>query len=170
MAIHHIYIYTYISTYKHTQAITTHPKATRQPNHTLSRPAPRSGGRASLRRESLAQTSPPPPRRGLETRNRNHYGISLRRDPSHLGEWFARSKMMSRSPGRLFEKEVWASLCQTRLGEPELAWARLTVLALIRLQHMCFSKPTNHAKNSTHQNSDLSIQTTNKLKNSSQPI
>ena len=90
MAIHHIY--TYILTYKHTQAITTHPRATQRPNHTLSRPTPRSGGRASLRRDSLAQTSPPPPRRGLKTGTRNHCEISLRRDPSRLGEWFARSK------------------------------------------------------------------------------
>jgi len=88
----YIYIYTYVSTYKHTQAITTHPKVTKQLNHTLSRPAPRSGGRASLRRDSLAETSPPPPKRGLETRNKNHCGVSLRRDPSRLGEWFARSK------------------------------------------------------------------------------
>jgi len=87
-----IYICTYVSTYKHTQAITTHPKVTKQLNHTLSCPTPCSGGRASLRQDSLAQTSPPPPRRGLETRNRNHYGVSLRRDPSRLGEWFARSK------------------------------------------------------------------------------
>ena len=87
-----IYICTYVSTYKHTQAITTHPKVTKQLNHTLSCPTPCSGGRASLRQDSLAQTSPPPPRRGLETRNRNHYGVSLRRDPSRLGEWFARAK------------------------------------------------------------------------------
>ena len=34
----------------------------------------------------------PSPRRGLEKGNRNQRGISLRRDPSRLGELFTRSK------------------------------------------------------------------------------
>ena len=119
MAIHHIYIYTYVSTYKHTQAITTHPKVTKQLNHTLSRPAPRSGGKASLRRDSLTQTSPPPPRRGLETRNKNHCGVSHKARSLSPRRVVRSLKMMSRPPGRFFAKKGWASLRQTRLGEPD---------------------------------------------------
>jgi len=93
MAIHHKYIYIHMSQHnKHTQAITTHPRATKQPHHILSRLALRSDWRASLRRDNLTQASPPPLRWGLETESRNHHGISLRRDPSRLGEWFVRLK------------------------------------------------------------------------------
>jgi len=46
----------------------------------------RSGETGSLRR------APPSPRRGLEKPGHEHRGISLKRDPSRLGELPARSK------------------------------------------------------------------------------
>jgi len=55
----------------------------------------RSGEPGELRRASL---------RSGETwnkENRNHCGISLKRDPSRLGEWFARSKV---------ERVAWATI------------------------------------------------------------
>jgi len=60
-----------------------------------------------LRLRGLAQArqarsgEPLSPRRGLERASRNQRGISLRRDPSCLGEMFARSK---------FERVAWATL------------------------------------------------------------
>ena len=65
----------------------------------------RSGETGSLRRDRLAQArqarsgetgslrrAPPSPRRGLEKPGHEHRGISLKRDPSRLGELPARSK------------------------------------------------------------------------------
>ena len=60
----------------------------------------------SLRLRGLAQArrfrsgESPSPRRGLEKGIKTQRGISLRRDPSHLGEMFARSK---------FEWVAWAT-------------------------------------------------------------
>ncbi|QCD86015.1 hypothetical protein DEO72_LG3g536 [Vigna unguiculata] len=79
----------------------------------------RSGETVSLRRDSLAQASPPPPRQGLKTGAGKQRGISLRRDPSRLGELFARSKIGAGRLGDLSRKLVWVSLRQTRLGESD---------------------------------------------------
>jgi len=46
----------------------------------------------------------PSPRRGLEKGNRNQRGISLRRDPSRLGELFTRSKWWAGRLGDLSRK------------------------------------------------------------------
>ncbi|QCE02582.1 hypothetical protein DEO72_LG8g597 [Vigna unguiculata] len=60
----------------------------------------------SLRPKDLAQArharsgESPSPRRGLEGASRNQCGISLRRDPSRLGEMFTRSKI---------ERVAWAT-------------------------------------------------------------
>jgi len=92
----YIYIYIYIHVYhhnNHTQIITKHLRTTKYLNRALSRSAPCSGWRVSLKRV-------PRPRRGLEIGTRNQRGISLRRDLFHLGEMFARSKILSGSPGR----------------------------------------------------------------------
>jgi len=61
----------------------------------------------SLRLRGLAQARQSRSGEGLKQGNRNHCGISLRRDPSRLGEWFARSKCQA------------SRLRQTRLGEPD---------------------------------------------------
>ena len=65
----------------------------------LPRPAPRSGRRISLRRDMLAQESPLCLGEGSK-KSRNQRRISLRRDPSRLGEMFARSKV---------ERVAWAT-------------------------------------------------------------
>ena len=50
---------------------------------------------------------PPSPKRGLERASRNQRGISLRRDPSCLGEMFARSKI---------ERVAWATFRANGFG------------------------------------------------------
>jgi len=90
----------------HTQTKTNHPRINKHPNTALSRPAPRSGWRVSLRRDSLAQASPPLPRRRLKTGTGKQRGILLRRDPSRLGEKAGRlgdtwRKRLGRASARL---------------------------------------------------------------------
>ena len=97
----------YIKHIKHTQTITNHPRTTKQPNHALSRPIPRSGWRVSLKRDSLAQarqsrsSEPPSPRWRLEKETRTNAG-------SHLGE--------SDSPGRDYQFSPWSHLQQMYLS------------------------------------------------------
>jgi len=50
--------------------------------------------------EGSRSSEPPSPRRGLEKGRRSSHRISLRRDPSRLGETFARSKI---------ERVAWAT-------------------------------------------------------------
>jgi len=107
LASHCAYIRTYERVSHHNNHIQTnsnHPRAIKQPNSTLSRPAPRSGGT-------------PSPRRGLEEGTRSQRGISLRRVPSRLGEMFARSKVEQVAWATFRAKRVWASPCLSRLGE-----------------------------------------------------
>ena len=73
----------------------------------------RSGETCSLRR------APPSPRQGFDGAPREHHGISLRRDPSRLGEVFTRSKVQMGRLGDLSRNGVWASRRQTRLGESD---------------------------------------------------
>ena len=110
----------------HTQTNISHLIINKHPSSVLPRPTPRSGWRVSLRRDVLAQArrarlgEPPSPRRGLKEASREHHGISLRRDPSRLGEVFARLKIWAGRLGDLSRIGVWASLRQTHLGEPDL--------------------------------------------------
>ncbi|QCD86794.1 diphosphonucleoside phosphohydrolase [Vigna unguiculata] len=85
--------------------------------------------------EGSRSGEPPSPRRGLERASREQRGISLRQDPSRLGEMFARSKI---------ERVAWAaSRVKGALGEslsisPRrdwLAWARLAEMASTRPRH-----------------------------------
>jgi len=70
------------------------------------------------------------------------------------------------------EQVTWATYREKEVGEPSsdslrrarLAWARLIVLALVHLQQMHYSKPTNHAKNSTHPKQWFIHPTTTNLK------
>ncbi|QCD86454.1 hypothetical protein DEO72_LG3g977 [Vigna unguiculata] len=68
--------------YKAKKTISSH---TASPNTSL-----RLKGLAQVRRARSGE--PPSPRRGLEKASRGQRGISLRRDPSRLGEMFARSE------------------------------------------------------------------------------
>ncbi|QCD95153.1 hypothetical protein DEO72_LG5g3246 [Vigna unguiculata] len=62
----------------------------------------------------------PPFRLGKDTKQEQEQrGISLRRDPSRLGELSARSKLKSWPPGRPWAKKAWVTLRQTRLGESD---------------------------------------------------
>ncbi|QCE03969.1 hypothetical protein DEO72_LG8g2001 [Vigna unguiculata] len=99
----------YVPTTEHNtqnQASIIHTKPGKQSHIALPRPAPRLGWRVSLRRDMLAQarharsSKSPSLRRGLEKASGKPRGISLRRDPSRLGEILARSKFMSGSPRR----------------------------------------------------------------------
>jgi len=97
----------------------------------------------SLRLKGLAQArhsrsgESPLPRRGLEKNIKKQRGISLRRDPSRLGEMFARSKFWA---GRLGE-----SLFVSHRRD-WLAWARLIGLATVPPAAVMFFKPTKHTK------------------------
>ena len=78
-----------------------HPyKAKKTISHCTASPSTslRLGGLAQARHARSGE--PPSPRRGLERASGKPRGISLRRDPSRLGEILARSKFMSGSPGR----------------------------------------------------------------------
>ena len=111
------------------------------------------------------QASPPSPRRGLKNRNRKQRGISLRRDPSRLGELFARSKIMSWPPGRPLAKKAWVSLCQTRLGKSDSPGRDYQLSPWPHLQQMYHSTQPITQSISRTKNNDYSIQTIRKLKN-----
>jgi len=113
----HAPLYTYYSSYNHTQSKQIIQEQTGIQSQHCSRPVPRSGWGVSLRRGELAQANPFSPRRGLERASRNQRGISLRRDPSRLGEMFARSKIWAGRLGDPSHKLVWANPCLSRLGE-----------------------------------------------------
>ncbi|QCE11821.1 hypothetical protein DEO72_LG10g3058 [Vigna unguiculata] len=67
---------------------------------------------------------------------REHHGISLRRDPSRLGEVFTRSKVRAGRLGDLSRNGVWASLRQTRLGESDSPGRDYQFLPWFLLQQM----------------------------------
>ena len=107
--LYHTHTYQAFNTDTQNQANIIHTRPRKTSHITLSRSAPRLGWRVSLRRDRLAQASPPSPRRGLE-KNQGHEqrGISLKRDPSRLGELPARSKV---------ERAAWATFRAEALGE-----------------------------------------------------
>ena len=127
-------LHTSFSSYNSYSTNINHPRISKHPNRVLSRPTPRSGWRVTLRRDVLAQASPPSPRRGLEEACREHHGISLRRDPSRLGEVFTRSKIWAGRLGDL--SRIW-DLGESLLISPRrdwLAWARFAGFAAVLLQ------------------------------------
>ncbi|QCD97546.1 hypothetical protein DEO72_LG6g2256 [Vigna unguiculata] len=65
------------------------------PNSALPRPIPRSDWGISLSETCSLRRDVPSPRRGFNGALREHHGISLRRDPSRLGEVFPRSKLQA---------------------------------------------------------------------------
>jgi len=147
--------YIHVSHYNiHTQTNIKHPRINKHLNTALSRPAPRSGWRVSLRRDVLAQASPlrpgepPSPRRGLKKASRNQRGISLRRDPSRLSEILALSK---RRVGRLGDLSRKKGLGESLFISPRRdwpAWARFTGLATVFLQQFLAPAQTTYSYNS----------------------
>ncbi|QCE04011.1 hypothetical protein DEO72_LG8g2043 [Vigna unguiculata] len=59
----------------------------------------------------------PSPRRGFDEAPREHHGISLKRDPSRLGEMFVRSSSRAGHLGDLSRKSPRRAPCSSRLGE-----------------------------------------------------
>jgi len=96
----HVPLYAYHSSYNHTQ-----PKQIVQEQtgiqkqyglaqHLAQAEESRSGEMCSLRRDVLAQTSLPLAKaRAQKKKGHEQHGISLKRDPSRLGELPARSKV-----------------------------------------------------------------------------
>jgi len=131
LRIPHTPLYTYHSSYIHTQ-----PKRSSRnkqtSNHITISPS------TSLRLRGLAQASPPF-RLGKDTKQEQEQrGISLRRDPSRLGELSARSKLKSWPPGRPWAKKAWVTLRQTRLGESDSPGWDYQVSPWIHLQQIQF--------------------------------
>ena len=96
---------------------TDHPEINQSSKHSTVSPS------TSLRLRGLAQArqsrsgESPSAQARAQTGTGKQHGISLRRDPSRLGELCARSKT---HPGRLSDhsrRKLWASLCTSRLGE-----------------------------------------------------
>jgi len=85
----------------------------------------RSGETCSLRRAS------PSPRRGFDGALMELHGISLRRDPSRLGEVFPRSKLRAGRLGDLSCNNPRRAPCFISPRRDGLAWARLTGLATV---------------------------------------
>jgi len=105
----------YLNQYKSSKNKQAPKQRTASPNPSL-----RLRGFARARRAGSGEPPPPSPRRGFDEAPREHHGISLRRDPSRLGEVFTRSNVRTGRLGDLPRNGVWASLRQARLGEPNL--------------------------------------------------
>ncbi|QCE01778.1 hypothetical protein DEO72_LG7g3078 [Vigna unguiculata] len=88
--------------HEHPLSQESHPTLHCLAQHLAQAEESRSGETVSLRR------TPPSPRRGFDEAPMEHHGISLRRDPSRLGEMFPRSK---------FEQVAWATFRAIILGE-----------------------------------------------------
>ena len=113
---------------------TNHPEINKHPITALSRPAPHSGETVSLRRVPFTQAR-------LKKAHRNQRGISLRRDPSRLGEILARSKIMSGSPGRPLAIQGLSESLFISPRRDWLAWARLAGLATVFLRQSLVPAP-----------------------------
>jgi len=124
----------------------------------------------SLRLRGLAQAKrarsgePLSPRRGLEKGSRSTYGISLRRDPSRLGEMLARSKRRAGCLGDLSRRSPRRAPCFISPRRDWLAWARFTGLATGSSGTARFSNQPNIQNVLTHQIERLSHTSSNQLK------
>jgi len=98
----HVPLYAYHSSYNHTQ-----PKQIVQEQTGIQK---QYGLAQHLAQARCARSGEPPPRLGESTKKQGHeqHGISLKRDPSRLGELPARSKV---------ERVAWATFRAKNLGE-----------------------------------------------------
>jgi len=120
----------------HIQASANHPRIINNQCHTA---LPSS----SLRLKGLVQTSPIRLGEGSKRGIVAPCGISLRRDPSRLGELLARSKKGRGSPERSF---AWSSLGEPLLISPRrdmLAWARKSVPTMFSRATVQYYHQTN---------------------------
>jgi len=145
LLIPHTSLYTYHSSYIHTQ-----PKQTIQEQQisnitTLSRPAPRPGWGISLRRDNLAQASPPPPKRGLKKEQESNAGSRLGETPLAWASCLLAQNTLW-SPGRPLAQETLGEPLHISPGRVELAWARLSVFATVRTCTTHTHTPTEISK------------------------
>jgi len=84
--------------------------------------------------EGSRSGEPPSPRWGLKKGRRSSHGISLRRDPSRLGETFARSENWASRLGDLSRKKGLGESLSISPRRDWLTWARLSGLATVFLQ------------------------------------
>jgi len=106
-------------------------------------------GLAQARRARSGE--PPSPRRGLEKESRSTCAVSLRRDPSRLGEMLTRSKRRAGRLGDLSRKSPRRAPCLSRLGETDPLGRDLQVSPLVHLEQPCFSNQPNIQSVLTHQ-------------------
>jgi len=110
---------------------TDHSRTNKYSITALPRPAPRSGWGVSLRRDSLSQTSPLPPRRGLN-RNKKATRVSLKRDPSLAWASCVLAQNTPWSPKRPLAQKALGEPLHISPGRVKLAWASLSVSATVR--------------------------------------
>jgi len=114
---HNTTLYTYFSSHNSppNQYHSSKNRQTPKQRTALPNPSLRLKGLAQARRARSSE--PPSPRRGLEKGGRSTCGISLRREPSRLGEMLARSKSRAGRLGDLSHKSPRRAPCSSRLGE-----------------------------------------------------
>ena len=122
---------------------TGHSGIIKRPKHNTPSPNTSPRLRSLAQARCLAQASLPSPRREDKNQRCGHYGISLKRDPSRLGEWPARSKG---------ERVAWARFraenlpVSSRLGEIDSLGRDLQVPPLFITETAIFSGQTTHAR------------------------
>ena len=131
----------------HTQTNINHLRLNEHPNSALPRPIPRSGWR-----------------RGLKRGNREQCGISLRQDPSRLGEMLARSKRRAGRLGDLSRRSLRRAPCFILPRRDWLAWARFTGLVTGSSGTAMFSNQPNIQNVLTHQIERLNHTSSNQRK------
>ena len=137
---------------------TDHPEINKHPITALSRPAPRSGWGVSLRRVPLRLGE------GSKRKQESNAGSRLGETPLAWASCLLAQK---------FEWVAWLTFRANWCGEPlsdslrrvRLAWARLTVLALISPAAHVYSNPNKHIRYSMHQKQWFHHTTSSKLKN-----
>ena len=94
-------------------------------------PSLRLRGLAQARRARSGEPPPLSPGRGFDGALRKHHGISLKRDPSRLGEVFPRSRVQAGRLGDLSCNSPGRAPCFISPRRDWLAWARFTGLATV---------------------------------------
>jgi len=138
----HAPLHTCSSSYNHTQPTWITRETSNIQNTARSHPASRSGWGVSLRRAS------PSPRRERQKLGHGQHGISLKRDPSRLGELPARSKIERAARATFRAKNLGELPVSSRLGEIDSLGRDLQVSSL-------FFTVTATKTNQTNMQSDL---------------
>jgi len=145
-----LYSIIYVSIITQSYPIKTDPSGIiKRLNHSTTSPS------ISLRLRGLAQarrarSGEPPPRLGESTKKTRawQHGISLKRDPSRLGELPARSKIERAARATFRAKNLGELPVSSRLGEIDSLGRDLQVSSLFFTVTAMFSDQTTHAKHS----------------------